>query len=67
MSGTSHGSVRIVKLLLICAGMITLQNEARSSAGPGAIDAASDVQEPADRSLQAPPNVQLDGEIEPGV
>ena len=63
MSGTFHGSVRVVKLLLICAGTIALQNEARSSHGLGAMDAGTDVQEPADRPLQAPPNVQLDGEI----
>jgi outer membrane protein assembly factor BamD (BamD/ComL family) len=63
MSGTSHGSVHSVKLLLICAGTIALQNEARSSAELGALDAGTSVQEPADRPLQAPPNVQLDGEI----
>ena len=63
MSGISHGSVRIVKLLLICAGTIALQNEARSSAWLGVMDAGINVQEPADRPLQAPPNVQLDGEI----
>jgi tetratricopeptide (TPR) repeat protein len=63
MSGTSHGSVRILKLLLICAGTIGLQNDARSSAGLGAIDAATNVQEPADRPLPAPPSVQLDGAI----
>jgi TolA-binding protein len=62
MSGTSHGRVRIVKLLLICAGTISLQNQARSSAGLGAIDAGTSVQEPADHPLQAPPNVRLDGE-----
>ena len=55
--------MRIVKLLLICAGTIPLQNEARSSAGLGAMDAGTSVQEPADRPLQAPRNVQLDGEI----
>jgi TolA-binding protein len=63
MAGTSHESVRILKLLLICAGTIALQNEARSHDGLGAIDAGTKVQEPADRPLQAPPNVQLDGEI----
>jgi TolA-binding protein len=63
MSGTSHGSVRIVKLLLICAGTIPLQNEARSFAGLGAIGAVAGVQGPAERALQAPPNVELDGEI----
>jgi hypothetical protein len=31
MSGTFYGSMRIVKLLLICAGTIALQDEARSS------------------------------------
>ena len=57
MSGAFHGSVRVVKLLLICAGTIALQNEARSSHGLGAMDAGTNVQEPADRPLQAPPNV----------
>ena len=64
MSKTSQGSVRIVKLLLICAGTIALQNEARSSAALSAINAGTNVQVPADRPLQAPPNVQLDGGIE---
>jgi TolA-binding protein len=63
MSGTSHGSVRIVKLLLICAGAFALQNEARSSDGQGALGAGTNVQGPADRPLQAPRNVQLDGAI----
>ena len=54
-------SLKCVKLLLICAGTIAPQNEARSSAGLGAIDAGTNVQAPADRPLQAPPNVQLDG------
>jgi hypothetical protein len=63
MSGTFYGSMRIVKLLLTCAGTIVLQNEARSSHGLGAMDASTNVQEPADRPLQAPPNVQIDGEI----
>ena len=63
MSGTFYGSMRIVKLLLILAGTIVLQNEARSSAALGALHAFANVQEPADRPLQAPPNVQLDGEI----
>jgi tetratricopeptide (TPR) repeat protein len=63
MSGTFHGPIRVVKLLLICAGTIVLQNEARSSHGLGTMDASTNVQEPADRPLQAPPNVQVDGEI----
>ena len=62
MSGTFHGSVRIVKLLLMYAGTIALQDEARSSAGLGVTDACTNMQAPADRPLQAPPKVQLDGE-----
>jgi TolA-binding protein len=63
MSGTSHRSTRIVKLLLICTGTIALQNEARSSAGLGAAAAVTNAQAPADQALQAPPNVRLDGQI----
>jgi TolA-binding protein len=55
--------MRIVKLLSICAGTIALQNEARSFPGISATAASNNLQQPADRPLQAPPNVQLDGEI----
>ena len=63
MSGLSHGSVRIVKLLLICAGTVALQSQSRSSAALGEMFAGTNVQEPPDRPLQAPPSVQLDGAI----
>ena len=63
MSGISHGSVRVVKLLLICVGTIALQIEARLFAGPGAIDAGSNMQERADRPLHGPRNVQREGEF----
>ena len=60
MSGMSLGSVRIVKVLLICAGTIALQGEVRLSAGLGAVDDGANVQEPADRPLHAAPIVQFD-------
>ena len=63
MPGMSQGSVRIVKLLLICAGTTAAQNERDHPTGSLRMDAGTNVQEPADRPLQAPPNVQLEGDI----
>jgi hypothetical protein len=64
MARISHRPIRVVKQLLICGGLIALLSISPSSSGVGVNEAPTNLQNPSDQLLQAPPKLQFEREFQ---